>query len=272
MGVPIDKDGIRTDLLEPLLVRHKPKFIYTLPTFQNPSGDTMSLERRYQLLKLSYKYQVPIVEDDPYSELRYDGAPIPALKALDKHGYVIYLSTFSKVLFSGFRIGWVAAPEQVLNKFAHLKQLTDLHVNTPGQAVMDRFLRYGYYDEHLKGIRKDYSRKRDIMLEALDKYALPDLNWNRPEGGYYIWCRLPGKVVQTKMIVKAAEKGVSYVPGDGCYPNGTQGESYARLNFTFCSPDNIREGIRRLMEAVQDTMKDARYPTNNYEPDINPIV
>jgi len=254
IGVPIDKDGMRVDILEGLLVRHKPKLIYTLPNFQNPSGVTMSLERRYKLLNMAYNYRIPIIEDDPYGELRYDGLTVPSLKALDNHDYVIYLSTFSKVLFLGLRIGWIAGPQQVLSKFAFLKQITDLHVNTPGQWTLDNFIRQGCYEDHLHLIRDEYALRRDIMLESLEKHRLPNMKWNKPEGGFYIWCRLPKNIIQTKLITKASEKGVTYVPGEAFYPYGTQGESYIRLNFTFSNPNQIRAGIKRLMEAIEETI------------------
>lgn len=272
IGVPIDKDGIRTDILKPLLVRYKPKFIYTLPTFQNPSGVTMSLERRYELLNLAYQYQTPILEDDPYGELRYEGLSIPPLKALDRHGYVMYLSTFSKVLSLGLRVGWIVAPQQVLNKFAHLKQITDLHVNTPSQWLLDEFIRQGYYEKHIKIIAKEYDYKREVMLEALEKYKAHDMIWNKPQGGYYIWCRLPRNIAQTKLITKASDKGVVYVPGEAFYPYGTQGESYIRLNYTFPSVHHIDEGIKRLVGAVEETNGETSDLIKDIEHYKKPIV
>jgi DNA-binding transcriptional MocR family regulator len=272
IGAPIDKDGIRTDMLEALLIKHRPKFIYTLPTFQNPSGVTMSLERRTQLLNLAYQHQVPIIEDDPYGELRYDGISVPSLKALDRYGHVIYLSTFSKVLFLGLRVGWVVASPQVLNKFAHLKQLTDLHVNTPSQLLLDSFIRKGYYEEHVALLRREYSARRDLMLEALAKYRVPGVSWNEPEGGFYIWCRLPENVIRHKLVANAAKRGVVFLPGEVFYPDGTQGESSMRLNYTFAQPEQIQQGINSLMQAVRETAE----MTAHWEQDIEcyrkPIV
>ncbi len=253
IGVPIDKDGLRTDVLEALLVRHKPKFIYTLPTFQNPSGVTMSLQRRYQLLNLAYQYQLPIVEDDPYGELYYDSTPIPPLKALDRHGYVIYLSTFSKSLFLGLRVGWVTAVPQVLTKFAQLKQMTDLHVNTPAQLLLDAFIRRGGYQQHLHLLRTEYANRRDNMLHALEKYKVSGTSWNKPAGGYYIWCRLPDNIVRHKLVANAGKKGVVFLPGEVFYPDGTQGDTHIRLNYTFAEIEQIEIGIKRLMQAVRET-------------------
>ncbi|MEA4848499.1 MAG: PLP-dependent aminotransferase family protein [Clostridiaceae bacterium] len=252
IGVPTDSQGMRTDILESLIQRYEPKFIYALPTFQNPSGTVMSLERRYELLDLSYKYRIPIVEDDPYGDLRYEGKGIPPLKALDPYEHVIYLSTFSKVLSLGLRIGWVAASQQVIRKFAYLKQMTDMHVNTPGQYMISEFLSQGCYEKHLNTVLTEYSKKRDLMDGALEKYKLPGVLWEKPEGGYYIWCRLPEYVTNNRLVSKAAEKGVVYLPGEIFYPDGTQGENFMRLNFTFPDSSKIEEGIKRLMDALTE--------------------
>lgn len=252
IGVPVDSCGMKTDILESLIQRYKPKFIYALPTFQNPSGIVMSLERRYELLDLSYKYRVPIVEDDPYGDLRYEGKAIPSLKALDPYEHVIYLSTFSKVLSLGLRIGWVVASQQVIRKFAYLKQITDMHVNTPGQYMISEFLSQGCYEKHLNTVLTEYRKKRELMNAALEKYKLPGVLWEKPEGGYYIWCRLPEYVTNNRLVSKAAEKGVVYLPGEAFYPDGTQGENYMRLNFTFPNSSRIDEGIKLLMDALTE--------------------
>ncbi|SDE70538.1 PLP-dependent aminotransferase family protein [Sporomusa acidovorans] len=269
IGVPIDQDGLRTDVLEALLVRHRPKFIYTLPTFQNPSGVTLSLERRYQLLNLAYQYQLPVLEDDPYGELYYDSAPVPPLKALDRHGYVIYLSTFSKSLFLGLRVGWITAPPQVLAKFAHLKQMTDLHVNTPAQFLLDAFIRRGDYDNHIALLRQEYAGRRDRMLEALGKYKVPGTSWNKPLGGYYVWCRLPDNIVRHKLVANAGKRRVVFLPGEAFYPDGTQGDTHVRLNYTFVNPDQIEPGIKHFMQAVRETATDRDLEN---EHNIKPLV
>lgn len=252
VGVPMDEEGLKTDVLEILLNKYKPKFIYTVPTFQNPSGRLMSLKRRYKLLQLSYKYQVPIIEDDPYGELRYDSIPIPPLKALDQYGYVIYLSTFSKTLFSGMRVGWVAAPSPVIKKFSMIKQMTDLHTNAPSQYTLDNFLREGLYEDHIKTICKEYSHKRDVMVEALEKGKNLGINFTIPPGGYYIWCKIPDEIVQPQLLIKSSHKGIVYTPGNVFYPEESDGNNYIRLNFTFESTKNIYEGIARLLEAIEE--------------------
>ena len=270
IGVPIDNDGMRTDILETLLARHKPKFIYTLPTFQNPSGVSLSLKRRYELLNLAYQYQLPILEDDPYGELYYDRAPVPPLKALDRHGYVIYLSTFSKSLFLGLRVGWVTAPLQVLAKFAHLKQMTDLHVNTPAQLLLNAFIRRGYYEKHLELLRHEDAGRRNVMFKALEKYKVPGISWNKPEGGYYIWCRLPENIVRHKLVVNAGKRGVVFLPGEAFYPDGTQGDTHIRLNYTFAEPEQIDAGIKCLMQAVKEATSAGCDNENEYN--LKPLV
>lgn len=251
IGVPLDHDGIRTDILEALLERYKPKFIYTMPTFHNPTGITMSIKRRMELLQLAYKFRVPILEDDPYNELAFSEMSLPPLKELDNYGYVIYLSTFSKVLFSGMRIGWVIAPEPVIKKFALLKQMTDLHVNTPSQYQLDHFLRKDYYETHLKHVLSAYKIKRDLMASALNqKEEL--IHFDLPAGGYYLWCRVPKHISQKKLLSRCASKGVMYTPGNVFFPQESDGEQYIRLNYTYETCDRIEKGISILLDAIKE--------------------
>jgi DNA-binding transcriptional MocR family regulator len=250
LGVPTDSDGMRTDALEALLERQRPKLIYTLPTFQNPSGVVMSLERRRKLLELAYRFQVPVLEDDPYCDLRYEGEPLPSLKALDEHGHVIYLSSFSKVLFPGLRIGWLAAPRPAARQLALAKQAADLHSSTAGQFVLDRFVRAGHYARHIAGLRPEYTRRRDLMHDVLRRSAPREVAWNRPEGGFYFWLRVPDGIRQVHLLGLAAERRVSYLPGDACFAD-EPGANYLRLNFTLAAPEQIREGVTRLMDALR---------------------
>jgi 2-aminoadipate transaminase len=259
LGVPADAEGMRTDVLESLLTRHRPKMIYTLPTFQNPSGSVLSLERRRHLLELAYRYQIPVVEDDPYSDLRYGGEAIPSLKALDRHGHVIYLSSFSKILFPGLRLGWIAAPRQVVRQLALAKQAIDLHSNTFGQWVIERFISEGIITKHLALVRKEYARKRDAMLSALAEGAPRDFTWNQPEGGFYIWCRYSEAISPTRLLQRAAKERVSFLPGSASFSAEPAG-NYFRLNFSFAPPDQIREGVMRLMKALKASEVKARGP------------
>ncbi len=250
LGVPADRDGMRTDLLENLLARRRPKFIYTLPTFQNPSGAVLSLERRRRLLELAYRYQVPVIEDDPYSDLRYEGDAVPSLKALDRHGYVIYLSSFSKILFPGLRLGWIAAPRTVVRQLALTKQSVDLHSNTPGQWMVERFISEGLFARHLDAVRKEYALRRDAMTGALETEAPEEFTWHRPEGGLYVWCDFPESVSQSALLQKAAEEHVAFLPGASSFVDEPT-RNHVRLNFTYCEPAAIREGVSRLMRAYR---------------------
>ncbi len=250
LGVPADREGMRTDLLENLLARQRPRFIYTLPTFQNPSGAVLSLERRRHLLDLAYRYQVPVIEDDPYSDLRYEGEPVPSLKALDRNGYVIYLSSFSKILFPGLRLGWIAAPRPVVRQLALAKQSVDLHSNTVGQWMVERFISEGLFSRHLDTVRKAYARRRDAMVDALIAEAPEEFEWHRPEGGLYVWCGFPEGVSQSALLQKAADEHVAFLPGAASFVDDP-GRNHIRLNFTYCKPDAIREGVSRLMRAYR---------------------
>jgi DNA-binding transcriptional MocR family regulator len=250
LGVPTDAEGMRTDALESLLERQRPKLIYTLPTFQNPSGVVMGLERRRRLLELAHRFQVPVLEDDPYCDLRYEGEPLPSLKALDEQGYVIYLSSFSKVLFPGLRIGWLVAPRPAARQFALAKQAVDLHSSTVGQFLLDRFVRDGHYARHVKAVRTEYALRRDLMDEALRAEAPSGVSWAKPAGGFYYWLSFPDAIRQSQLLARAAELRVSFLPGDACYAD-EPGENRLRLNFTFAPPEKIRDGVGRLMEAFR---------------------
>lgn len=252
VGIPMDREGMRTDLLDGAIRRHNPRFIYTLPTFQNPTGVTMSLERRRELLETACRHGLPVIEDDPYGELRYEGNPLPSLKALDRGGCVIYLSSFSKVLFMGLRVGWVSAPLPVIERFSRVKQMTDLHVNTPAQLLLDRFLREGRYAPHLERVREGYRRKRDRLAEALSRHrSRTGWEWDLPQGGYYIWCGLPDPFPMRAFAARAAENRVAFLPGQACCTDGVLRENHARLNFTHVPLDQVDEGIRRLARAAE---------------------
>lgn len=262
IGVPCDDEGLCTDMLEPILERHRPKLIYTLPTFQNPSGAVMTLERRRHLVDLAARHRIPIVEDDPYSELRYDGRALPSLKALDRAGLVLYLSTFSKLLFPGLRLGWMAAPAPVIHRLALVKQTVDLHSSTPAQWLLERFIRDGHLEKHVARMRGVYAEKRDRMHHALTRCAPDGFTWRRPDGGFYLWCRLPERVDRSRLLARAAEAGVSFLPGWFCF-HQDPGASHLRLNFSNPSPEQIESGIPRLIDAVRAGM--TRPPTVDRE-------
>ncbi|NPV69369.1 MAG: PLP-dependent aminotransferase family protein [Firmicutes bacterium] len=271
IGVPLDEGGVRLDVLETLLSRYQPKFVYTLPTFQNPSGVTMSLERRLALLELAYRYQVPVLEDDPYGELRYEGKFVPALKALDRNGYVIYLSTFSKVLFPGLRVGWMVAPRPVARQFALARQLVDLHSNTLAQWLIDGFFRRGLFDVHIAGVRRENERRRNTMQLALGRKAPPGFRFNRPEGGLYLWCTLPSGMNGSRLLAHATEHGVTFVPGEPFYAGG-QGQDHIRLNYSYLPPDRIEEGVARLVTVIRESTSHGREMPAGVVPGMMPIV
>ena len=271
VGVPTDHDGMRTDVLSMLLKRFKPKLIYTIPDFQNPSGAVMSIERRNELLSMAYRNQIIILEDDPYGRLRYEGNAMPALKAMDVHDNVLYLSTFSKLMFPGFRVGWISGPPQVLHRLTILKQMADLHTSSLPQLIFDRFLREGLMKGHLEKAIEENRRRRDIMLEELTAAELEGLSWNKPEGGLYLWCSIPDSMPQSRLLSRAVDNGVSFVPGKTFYPGNAAG-NYIRLNFTYPAPEQIKEGVRRLARAYIDVLREHKNDAAEMETALGPIL
>jgi len=268
ISVPSDEHGMIVDKLEEAL-RIGPKFIYILPNFQNPSGSTLSLERRKRLVLLADQYGVPIVEDDPYGQLRYDGDHIPSVATLDSRyrndnddsgeytGNVIYLSTFSKLLAPGLRLAWVIAPPQVIRKLVMTKQAADLHTSSFNQHVAYEVAKGGFLDEHVKVIRSTYKERRDVMLEMMDEMFPPEVRWTSPQGGMFLWGILPENVDAAEVLKVAIERKVAFVPGAAFHPNGG-GKNTMRLNFSFSSPDTIREGISRLGITLKEAVKNGK--------------
>jgi 2-aminoadipate transaminase len=264
VSVPIDHDGLRTDLLDEAL-RSGPKFMYLLPNFQNPGGVTLSRERREELVYMSDKYGVPIIEDDPYGQLRYEGEHVPPLVMMDrvnlrrdyeyKLGNVIYMSTFSKTLAPGLRLGWIVAPPDVIAKLVQLKQGADLHTSTFNQIVTYEVAKNGFLDEHAKQIRSVYRERRDAMLAALDEFFPEEVTWTRPQGGLFLWVTLPNGMDSEELFDTALKNNVAFVPGTSFYPEGDEGKRHMRLNFSYMEPDRIHEGIRRLALAVKSQME-----------------
>ncbi len=266
VAVPFDDNGMKTDELEKAL-RYGPKFIYVLPNFQNPTGVTTSLERRKHLVELADQYGVPIIEDDPYGQLRFEGEHLPAVEVLDSEmrgsnhgsytGNVIYLSTFSKILAPGVRLAWVIAPAEVINKLVQAKQGADLHTATFNQMVAHEVGRGGFYDKHIKKICKVYRERRDVMLDALDEHMPPGVHWTRPEGGLFLWAKLPEWINSADILQTAVERKVAFVPGAPFHPNG-DGKNTMRLNFSYSTPDKINEGISRLGNVLREYMETSK--------------
>jgi 2-aminoadipate transaminase len=267
LSVPCDEDGLRIDLLEAPL-RAGPKFMYVLPNFQNPGGTTLAEDRRRTLVLLADRYGIPIVEDDPYGQLRYEGEHLPSLVVLDREnvprdsgytlGNVIYLSTFSKTLAPGLRLGWIVAPPEVIAKLAQLKQGTDLHTSTFAQVVAYEVARDNFLDEHVKRLRVVYRERRDVMLEALAQTFPAEVTWTRPKGGLFLWVTLAKGMDANELFKEALKQNVAFVPGDSFFaPDGLGEESnrHLRLNFSHARPEEIREGIRRLSVAVKTQLE-----------------
>lgn len=260
--VPSDEHGMMTEKLEAAL-RSGPKFIYVLPNFQNPTGVTLSLERRKQLVELADRYGVPIIEDDPYGQLRYEGEHLPSVVTLDgQHrekescysGNVIYLSTFSKILAPGIRLAWVVAPPDVIRKLVQAKQGADLHTATFNQMVAFEVGHGGFLDKHVFTIRKTYKERRDVMMDALTEHMPEGVNWTHPQGGLFLWATLPENCNSSEILKSAVKKKVAYVPGESFFPCGG-GQNTMRLNFSYSNPDLINEGISRLGLALKELIK-----------------
>jgi len=250
--VPLDDDGMQVDLLEPILRRHPVKFIYVLPNFQNPAGTTMPVERRQELVRLAATYGAFIVEDDPYGELRFEGEDVPPIVSLHKEN-VIYLSTFSKTLAPGIRLGWVSAPSDTVAKLTQAKQGTDLHTGTFVQYLVNDICQRGLVKSHVRRIRRTYRERRDVMLDAMAEFFPPEVSWTRPQGGLFLWARLPASVDAERLFHVALEEQVAFVPGYAFYPNDG-GHNAMRLNFSAMGPEQIVKGIRRLGRAIQREM------------------
>jgi 2-aminoadipate transaminase len=258
VGVPQDDQGMRMDKLEKLLEKlarkkKKPKFIYVVPDFQNPSGVTMSLERRKKLLELAYKYEVPIVEDSPYRDLRFAGEAVPAIYALDDQEQVIVLGTFSKIFCPGLRLAWIMAPAAWLDKLVIAKQGMDLCCPTFNQLVASEYIDRGQLPRQIEEIRRLYGRKREVMLKALKKHMPKGVKWTKPEGGLFLWVRLPKNLSANDLFPKAIEEKVAYVVGTAFHCDG-KGQNTMRLNFSYPSEEQIEEGVKRLASVIRKNL------------------
>ncbi|NLE50841.1 MAG: PLP-dependent aminotransferase family protein [Chloroflexi bacterium] len=260
LGVPLDDDGICTDQL-PGALRHGPKFMYILPNFQNPAGVTLSAARRAKLVEHAHQYGVPIIEDDPYGELRYEGEANRPIVAYDAEalglgsdaysGNVIELGTFSKTLAPGLRIAWIVAPKPVIGRLVQIKQGTDLHTSIFGQMVIYEVAKDGFIDEHIANLRAVYHKRRDAMLAALDRYMPPGVEWTYPNGGLFLWMRLPEGLNERALFEAAVERNVAFVPGRAFYTHADNPPT-ARLNFSCMDEERIVEGIRRFSETITE--------------------
>lgn len=254
VSVPMDQDGMDMEILEFLMKKHQPKLIYTIPNFHNPTGITMGLERRYKLVELSNYYKIPIIEDDPYVMIRYEGKNLPSLKSLDFSNHVIYLSTFSKTISLGLRIGWICAPEEVINRLKKIKQITDLHVNTINQYFLSELIQSNLYEKHLEHINKIYAQKRDLMIDRL-RSNFKNIEFSEPDGGFYIWVHFTEEVDMKLFFDIAYQNGVVFTPGQYFLVKGRKNNQYIRLNFTFPNVEQIDEGMKLLSICYYEAIK-----------------
>jgi 2-aminoadipate transaminase len=244
IGIPVDQDGMQVDLLEDVLKRENPKFIYVLPNFHNPMGVTLSRDRREKLVKVAAKHGTPIIEDDPYGELRFEGEDITPIIVMHKEN-VLYLSTFSKILAPGIRLGWAVAPEGIIKKLVLAKQGTDLHTSTFIQMIVHDILKRGILKAHSKEIRKVYGERRHIMTAAMEEHFPEGVTWTKPQGGLFMWAVAPKHINTMDLLETAVREKVAYVPGSVFYPDES-GTNTMRLNFSNARSDLIPEGIKRL--------------------------
>jgi len=251
VGVPVDGQGMQVEALEKLLQQHHPKLIYTIPNFHNPTGTCLSTARRRQLIILADRYNVPILEDDFVGDLRYEGRTQPALKALDPGGRVIYVSTFSKILMPGLRVGFLVAEGPVYDALVNFKRVNDLATSTLVQRALEAYVTVGRYQAHLRRSCQIFRKRRDAMLSAIQRYLPAESHFDTPQGGLFIWLQLPENLSSENLLPMALEEGVVFAQGNGFFPDGLGGRNWLRLNFVAQAPDQINEGIKRLGKAIK---------------------
>lgn len=257
--IELDDDGMRIDLLEETLDRleregRSPKFIYTIPTFQNPGGVTMSLERRKRLVEIAQERQILVLEDNPYGLLRFEGEPLPTLYSLDGGRYVVYGGTLSKILSPGIRVGWAIAPAPVRQKMVIGKQGSDLNSASLSQLFVAYYFRERDWRDYVQRQSDVYQSRRDVMLESLDRHMPEGATWTRPQGGLFVWVTLPDYLDTTDLLARALHNDVAFVPGRAAYLDGRGGNSM-RVNFSGVGEDDIREGISRIGGVVAEQLE-----------------
>ncbi len=254
-GVPVLSDGIDTDKLEEVLKEHKNiKLLYTISTFQNPSGITISLEKRKKILELAEKYDFLIYEDNPYGELRFSGEEIPTLKSLDKNGRVIYFGSFSKILAPGMRLGFTSAPAPLLERMIICKQTEDVHTNVLSQMIAYEFVTRYSIDGHIAKLREAYGKKCRLMMECMDEYFPKTVEHTCPEGGLFLYCTMPEGYDSKELMKKALDKNVAFVPGTSCMIDDKATYSTFRMNYSTASEEDIKAGIKALGEVLHQFM------------------
>lgn len=250
--VETDEEGMIPESLERALKQYgNVKLIYMICDFQNPTGRSWSLERRQMLAQMASRYNIPVLEDNPYGELRFEGEFLPSVRAFDTEDAVLSTGTFSKIFCPGYRIGWIAGNRDIIRKYVMAKQGTDLHTNSVAQMELARYLELYDIDRHIDTIREVYRRRRDLMIETMEQSFPDDVSFTRPQGGMFAWVRLPDGVDARELLVKSLEQDVAFVPGGAFFPNGGN-ENTMRLNFSNMPEDRIVEGIKRLAAVLRD--------------------
>jgi 2-aminoadipate transaminase len=258
--IDCDEDGMRIEELEAVLERldgegRRPKFVYSVPSFQNPSGVTMSLERRQRLVALARQRELLVVEDNPYGLLRFGGEPLPPLYQLDGGDFVIYVGTFSKILSPGIRLGWAVAPPPVMEKIVLGKQASDLCTSTLTQHFVREYFSEGSWREYVASLVEIYRERRDTMVDSLREHFPAQATWTEPEGGLFIWATLPSYIDTSDLLAKALREDVAFVPGQAAYVDENRGRSSMRLNFSGVNSEEIREGVRRIGKAIGEQVE-----------------
>ncbi|PXV68855.1 2-aminoadipate transaminase [Dysgonomonas alginatilytica] len=253
--IPTDQDGMIMSALENVLEKtNNIKLIYVVPTFQNPTGKTWSMERRKQLAELSSKYNIIVIEDNPYGELRFEGKPLPSINSFDTKGYTLCTGSFSKIFCPGFRIGWIAGDKSIIQKYVLVKQGTDLQCNTIAQMIIAEYLKQYDIDKHIERIVEVYKRRKDIAIECIELYFPENIKFTNPEGGLFTWVELPENISAREILDKCLERKIAFVPGDSFFPNRKM-ENTLRINYSNMPEDKIRIGLKTIGEVINQYVK-----------------
>ncbi|MDD5901858.1 MAG: PLP-dependent aminotransferase family protein [Oscillospiraceae bacterium] len=255
VAIPTDGDGMIMEELEKVLATDKTvKMIYVIPDFQNPSGRTWPMERREKFMEIINKYEIPVVEDNPYGELRFEGEYLPALKSMDTKGLVVFLGTFSKILAPGYRLGWVCADGEILAKYNFLAQAASLQASTEAQLVVSKFIDMYDLDEHVAAIKDCYRKRRDVMMATMEREFPEEAKFTHPNGGLFTWVELPEYINTNEMAKECLKRNVAYVPGDGFFPDAGH-NNCIRLNYSCMPEEKIEQGMTILGQVIKEYIK-----------------
>ena len=255
VAIPTDDNGMIMEELEKVLATDdKVKMIYVIPDFQNPSGRTWPMERRKAFMEIVNKYEIPVVEDNPYGELRFEGEMLPALKSMDTKGLVVFLGTFSKIFAPGYRLGWVCADGEILKKYNFMAQAASLQASTEAQLVCSKFIDMFDLDEHVNTIKANYAKRRDAMMRTMEREFPPEAKFTHPNGGLFTWVELPEYINTKEMAKQCLEQNVAYVPGDGFFPDEGH-NNCIRLNYSKLNEEEIEKGMTILGQIIKANLK-----------------